>query len=154
MWSSVFFSISIVFSLSQLLPANGFQRSSLSRININREALLIPPATQLHAKTTRTADKTTEKQAAQSSSTHRSTAVFALMESSKSKNFFAVRKLENDPGYLKLDKRDRAFARLILTTTERRQGQIDKVIQNFTTKTIDYNKVRIIVRILILILLS
>jgi hypothetical protein len=59
-------------------------------------------------------------------------AVFALMESSSKQGKFAVRRLESDPNYLNLeDRRDRAFARLILTTAERRQGQIDKVIKKF-----------------------
>jgi hypothetical protein len=64
--------------------------------------------------------------------TPRSTAVFALMESLKKKKpSFATRQLENDPEYQRLDRRDRAFSRLLLATTERRQGQIDKVIRKF-----------------------
>jgi hypothetical protein len=67
--------------------------------------------------------------------TARSTAVFALLESSKQKTLFAIRKLENDPDYLNLERRDRAFARLLLTTAERRQGQIDKVVQKFVDQS-------------------
>lgn len=43
----------------------------------------------------------------------------------------AVRQLERVPGFLTLDDRDRAFARLLLSTTERRMGQIDKVLEQF-----------------------
>jgi hypothetical protein len=66
--------------------------------------------------------------------THRASAVFALMESMKKKNVFAIRMLEQDPSYLDLDKRDRAFARLLLSTAERRSGQIETVIQSFERK--------------------
>ena len=73
------------------------------------------------------------EKAKKESSTHRSVAIFAYMESMKSSRTatFAIRKMENDPNYLKLDRRDRAFARRILSTAERRQGQIEKVINNF-----------------------
>jgi len=68
--------------------------------------------------------------------TSRSTAVFALMECKRHGQHFAVPKLENDPNYVNLEeRRDRAFARLILTTSERRLGQIDKVIKKFVRKT-------------------
>lgn len=50
------------------------------------------------------------------------------MECKRHGQHFAVPKLENDPNYVNLEeRRDRAFARLILTTSERRLGQIDKV---------------------------
>jgi transcription termination factor NusB len=66
------------------------------------------------------------------SSSSRSTAIFALMNSLNKKNpTFAIRQLENDPNFLSLESRDRAFARLLLSTAERRQGQIDKVIAAF-----------------------
>ena len=65
-------------------------------------------------------------------STPRSTAVFALMNSLTKKNpGFAIRQLENDKAFLAFSGRDRAFARLLLTTVERRQGQIDKLISTF-----------------------
>mmetsp|Transcript_10292 Transcript_10292/g.21835 ORF Transcript_10292/g.21835 Transcript_10292/m.21835 type:complete len:544 (+) Transcript_10292:108-1739(+) len=66
--------------------------------------------------------------------THRASAVFALMESMKRKNAFAIRVLEQDPDYLNLDQRDRAFARLLLSTAERRSGQIEIVIKSFERK--------------------
>lgn len=66
--------------------------------------------------------------------THRASAIFALMESMKKKNAFAIRILEQDPAYLSLDQRDRAFARLLLSTAERRSGQIESVIQSFQRK--------------------
>ncbi|EJK46232.1 hypothetical protein THAOC_35109 [Thalassiosira oceanica] len=39
---------------------------------------------------------------------------------------FAARQLEQDPQYDELEQRDRAFARLLVATVERRLGQIDK----------------------------
>lgn len=64
--------------------------------------------------------------------TPRSTAAFALMNSLTKKNpMFATRQLENDKNFLNLSSRDRAFSKLLLTTVERRQGQIDKVISKF-----------------------
>jgi hypothetical protein len=74
--------------------------------------------------------------------THRSTAVFAMMEGAKRKSMFAIRRLENDPDYLALDRRDRAFARLILTTAERRQGQIDNVLKTFMNKSHRFRQVQ------------
>ncbi len=59
----------------------------------------------------------------------RSTAAFALNESFKRSSVIAIRVLENDPAYKSLEIRDRAFARLLLTTAERRHGQIEKVIK-------------------------
>ena len=66
--------------------------------------------------------------------THRASAVFALMESMRKKNAFAIRILEQDPSYLNLDQRDRSFARLLLSTAERRSGQIEIVIKSFERK--------------------
>ncbi len=66
--------------------------------------------------------------------THRASAIFALTESMKKKNAIAIRILEQDPAYLNLDRRDRAFARLLLSTAERRSGQIETVIQSFERK--------------------
>ena len=67
----------------------------------------------------------------------RSTAVFAMYESMRRQAAIAVRVMENDPTYKSLEGRDRAFARLLLTTAERRHGQIDKVIEGLAriTKT-------------------
>jgi hypothetical protein len=77
--------------------------------------------------------------------THRSTAVFAMMDGAKRKSMFAIRRLENDPDYLGLDRRDRGFARLMLTTAERRQGQIDKVLKAFTNKSHRFRQVSTVV---------
>ncbi len=61
----------------------------------------------------------------------RSVAVFSLMESMKKRNPpFASRALEQDPDYQRFDARDRAFSRALLMTTERRSGQISKMIQS------------------------
>jgi len=62
----------------------------------------------------------------------RSTAIFALQASSRRPSAIALRVLENDPAYKSLDRRDRAYARLLLTTVERRQGQIDKILQQLS----------------------
>jgi 16S rRNA (cytosine967-C5)-methyltransferase len=68
----------------------------------------------------------------------RSSASFALMETmtknNQQKQEIALRMLENNRGFLALEDRDRAFARLLLSTTERRLGQIDKVIGAFVKK--------------------
>jgi 16S rRNA (cytosine967-C5)-methyltransferase len=42
---------------------------------------------------------------------------------------FAVDRLESSVSYRKLSTRDRSFCRLLVSTTERRLGQIDKVLQ-------------------------
>lgn len=89
--------------------------------------------------------KTTSAAAAASftTTTSRAAASFALMEamasltnnndnkSKKQKPKIAVRQLEQHVGYQQLESRDRAFARSLLSTTERRMGQIDKVLQHF-----------------------
>jgi len=66
--------------------------------------------------------------------TPRAVAVFALMESMKKKNGIAIRLLENNPAYRHLDRRDRAFARLLLSTSERRSGQLERIIRSFQHK--------------------
>ena len=80
--------------------------------------------------------------------TPRAVAVFALLESSKKQqqtttttknrkdtSNIALRLLENNnPSYLQLDARDRAFARLLLSTSERRYGQLDAIIASFQHK--------------------
>ena len=64
----------------------------------------------------------------------RSVAIAALTEmshrnSSISEPQYYLRKLEADPKFLLLeDQRDRSFARNLVGTTERRLGQIDKVL--------------------------
>lgn len=84
-----------------------------------------------------------KKQSSRNSSpTHRSAAIFALMEGGKRQPTFAVRRLENDPAYLALEQRDRSFARLLITTTERRMGQIDQVLEQFMAKSSQFRKVR------------
>lgn len=47
---------------------------------------------------------------------------------------FATRTLEQDANYKLLDGRDRAFARLLVATVERRLGQIDIVLTNCIAK--------------------
>ena len=63
----------------------------------------------------------------------RSVAVFTLMKClGKQNRTFGIRQLENDPDFLLLDTRDKAFARLLFSTVERRYGQIDKVVFSFS----------------------
>ncbi|KAL7556559.1 hypothetical protein ACA910_009078 [Epithemia clementina (nom. ined.)] len=69
------------------------------------------------------------------SSTSRYEALRALVPRRRSaSSSFAVERLEASSGYHSLWSRDRAFARLLVSTVERRQGQIDKILQNFQTK--------------------
>jgi transcription termination factor NusB len=69
----------------------------------------------------------------------RSVAVAALTEVSQRNNSISepqyyLRKLEADPKFLQLkDQRDRSFARNLVGTTERRLGQIDKILQHIVT---------------------
>lgn len=65
----------------------------------------------------------------------RAVALFALAESYQKRGKIALRSLEGSASYQLLDSRDRAFARLLLTTTERRQGQIDQIVDSFVRKT-------------------
>jgi hypothetical protein len=59
--------------------------------------------------------------------TPRSLAVQALMDQKRGQ--FAVQLLESNPGYKQLeDQRHRSFARLLVSTVERRMGQIDKIL--------------------------
>jgi len=71
----------------------------------------------------------------------RAVAAFALLQSNMKKSSnkqeghaFAIRMLDQDPAFLRLVGRDRAFSRLLLSTSERRAGQIGKVIQSFVRK--------------------
>ena len=69
--------------------------------------------------------------------TTRSVAIFALLDNRKNdpnQEQFAVRRLEKDPNFARLDQRDRSFARLMVTTAERRQGQIDSIIGHLVSR--------------------
>ena len=69
--------------------------------------------------------------------TTRSVAIFALLDNRKNdpkQEQFAVRRLEKDPNFARLDQRDRSFSRLMVTTAERRQGQIDSIIGHFLSR--------------------
>jgi hypothetical protein len=61
--------------------------------------------------------------------TSRSVAAASILDDVQSQSMFPLQRLESNPLYLKLDQRDRSFARLLVTTAERRMGQIDKVLQ-------------------------
>lgn len=61
----------------------------------------------------------------------RSVAVMSILDDKQSRSTFPLQRLESNPLYLKLDQRDRSFARFLVAETERRMGQIDKVLQVF-----------------------
>ncbi|KAG7347408.1 ribosomal RNA small subunit methyltransferase B [Nitzschia inconspicua] len=70
------------------------------------------------------------------SATPRAAASFALMEAmaplkKNQKPKIALRQLERNQAFLEMDTRDRAFARMLLSTAERRHGQIEKVLQKY-----------------------
>lgn len=52
----------------------------------------------------------------------------------KKKNQFPIDGLESNPHFHTLPLRDRSFCRLLVTTVERRQGQLDAVIDRLTIK--------------------
>jgi 16S rRNA (cytosine967-C5)-methyltransferase len=60
----------------------------------------------------------------------------AHADEQQTQSVYATRELEQSSQYQSLDARDRAFARLLVATVERRHGQIDKVIQSCVTKPI------------------
>lgn len=62
--------------------------------------------------------------------TARSVAAHALLADTKKKQSIpSLQRLESDPSFKSIDdQRDRSFARLLVTTVERRLGQIDKVL--------------------------
>lgn len=58
--------------------------------------------------------------------TARLVAARALMQTNKKD--FSIRRLENDKHFHQMDQRDRSFARNLVSTVERRKGQLDKVL--------------------------
>ncbi len=60
----------------------------------------------------------------------------AYADEQQTQSVYATRELEQSSQYQSLDARDRAFARLLVATVERRHGQIDKVIKSCVTKPI------------------
>ena len=106
-------------------PVSSSRRFALSNVSESSEARSPSP------------NGKTPRRKAQIPTSSRSTAIFAMYESLRRQSTIAVRVMENDPTYKSLEGRDRAFARLLLTTAERRQGQIDKVIKGLAhiTKT-------------------
>jgi len=64
--------------------------------------------------------------------TARYVAISALAKASDGS--FATRELEQSSHYQSLDQRDKAFARLLVATVERRLGQIDIILQNCISK--------------------
>jgi hypothetical protein len=134
---------SVVCKLALLLGLSFFSDGLLSSKNLPRASCtrkLSSEFASLRAETTSNVSNRKQPKSPKRTSkvepNPRSTAVFALMEGAKRKPTFAIRRLENDPDYLNLvDSRDRSFARLMLTTSERRQGQIDKVIRKFVNQS-------------------
>jgi hypothetical protein len=70
----------------------------------------------------------TEHSVRESKFTSRSVAAESILDDKRSQSTFPLQRLENNPSYLKLDQRDRSFARFLVATTERRMGQIDKIL--------------------------
>jgi hypothetical protein len=104
---------------------------------IGRETLRLEESSSETVQTT--LDEQTRSPKSKGSPTHRSTAVFALQE--RRIPSFPIRQLEKDQNYVELDRRDRAFARLMLSTAERRKGQIDKVLHSFMRESHEFKKV-------------
>ena len=52
----------------------------------------------------------------------------SLLSNGKQSSVFPLQRLESSPDYQDLEQRDRSFARALVTTTERRMGQIEKII--------------------------
>ncbi|KAI2507997.1 methyltransferase [Fragilaria crotonensis] len=67
-------------------------------------------------------------QGAGSALSSRVVAAKSLLSNSKQSSAFPLQRLESSPEYQDLEQRDRSFARALVTTTERRMGQIDKII--------------------------
>ena len=65
---------------------------------------------------------------------HNDNGHFHSSSTTKGVSQFAVRRLENDNNFANLDQRNRSFARLMVATVERRQGQIDTIIKQFIAK--------------------
>jgi 16S rRNA (cytosine967-C5)-methyltransferase len=53
----------------------------------------------------------------------------SLLQDIKRSSAFPLQRLESSPDYQVLEQRDRSFARALVTTSERRMGQIDKILQ-------------------------
>ena len=68
-------------------------------------------------------------------SSSRVVAAESMLEDKKRSSVFPLQRLESSPDYQALEQRDRSFARALVTTTERRLGQIDKIINHCRTKT-------------------
>jgi transcription termination factor NusB len=81
-------------------------------------------------KASRESQEVIDKVQSKQSVTARSVAAHALMESKKLQSVPSLQRLESDPLFNSIgDQRDRSFARLLVTTVERRMGQIDKVLE-------------------------
>jgi len=79
--------------------------------------------------------------------TARSVAAHALLGEKKGQP--SLQQLEFDPSFTSLeDQRDRSFARLLVTTVERRLGQIDKVLEQCQSSNRPKQKVTSFTRLL------
>ena len=69
--------------------------------------------------------------------TARSVAAHAILDDTKKRQSLpSLQRLESDPEFKSIDdQRDRSFARLLVTTVERRLGQIDKVLERCQKST-------------------
>jgi 16S rRNA (cytosine967-C5)-methyltransferase len=95
------------------------------------EALAAPHSTRLKLQSCVTLFATSQE----SSPTTSSPRYLATKALTSRAGSFSVDRMEQDRDFANSDIRDRSFARLLLTTTERRLGQIDKVIAACLSKT-------------------
>mmetsp|Transcript_23980 Transcript_23980/g.36284 ORF Transcript_23980/g.36284 Transcript_23980/m.36284 type:complete len:534 (+) Transcript_23980:109-1710(+) len=73
-------------------------------------------------------------------SSTRHVAIDSILEDKKRMSVFPLQRLDNNLDFQTLDGRDRSFARAMVTTVERRKGQIDKVIGMCRKKSHDKKK--------------
>ena len=112
----------ILLFLSLISPSSGFYSGILNR----RTSLLAQePSTRVYSSPL---GSSTENSVKEIKFTSRSVAAESILDDKRSQSTFPLQRLENNPSYLKLDQRDRSFARFLVATTERRMGQIDKIL--------------------------
>jgi hypothetical protein len=127
----------IVLLVCALCPAGGFPMTEKLNVGHSAQAVRKSAAGALVAVWSSSSPTTPENFTSSTSngnknvkdSSTRYIASLALMEATNKKNLeFPLRRLENDKRFQTLDVRDRGFTRLLVSTVERRKGQIDKVL--------------------------
>lgn len=118
------------FVISNSRQWQGIAREHVLPSYPNEGELHFPAVLSSSAATTASKDRALKSE---KGATHRYFAVKALMPR-KGSVAFAVDRLESSLNYGKLSVRDRSFCRLLVTTAERRLGQIDAVLAACQTK--------------------